>query len=395
MSESDSDSVEGLNDKLKSLNTFCTNNRLKVNMEKTKCMTFNRTGRLIRRNFFLNGIKLENVRSYKYLGLMFTPSGEIKSALDDLRSRALKAYMSLKHKLGTIFYAYVDETTKIFDTMIKPILLYSSDFWGCLKLPKNNPVENLHSMFCKQLLQVQKSTTNIGVLLEVGRTPLMLTAQKLAVKNWDRIRRSNANELLKFSYVDANTESLTWFVRIKDCLAENGICQITDNLIIPDINNVHVKLFNRLTDIFHQQSFEAIKKPDSKLRTYSLIKEGVGIENYLKCIHNHNHRSELTKFRLSNHKLMIEVGRHQKIPLENRFCPSCPNVVEDEIHFLINCELYREIRKPIIEKCNDLKQNFAYYSDQQKFIFIMKSPLLVFDLTRFISSAIKEKNLLL
>ena len=128
-----SDSVEGLNDKLKSLNTFCTNNRLKVNMEKTKCMTFNRTGRLIRRNFFLNGIKLENVRSYKYLGLMFTPSGEIKSALDDLRSRALKAYMSLKHKLGTVFYAHVDETTKIFDTMIKPILLYSSDFWGCLK----------------------------------------------------------------------------------------------------------------------------------------------------------------------------------------------------------------------------------------------------------------------
>ena len=150
-----------------------------------------------------------------------------------------------------------------------------------------------------------------------------------------------------------------------------------------------------MLDIFHQQSFEAIKKPDSKLRTYSLIKEVVGIENYLKCIHNHNHRSELTKLRLSNHKLMVEVGRHQKILLENRFCPSCPNVVEDEIHFLINCELYREIRKPIIEKCNDLKQNFAYYSDQQKFIFIMKSPLLVFDLTRFISSAIKEKNLLL
>ena len=128
-----SDSVEGLNDKLKSLNTYCINNDLKVNLDKTKCMTFNKTGRLIRRNFFLGNLRIENVRSYKYLGLIFTPSGEIKTALDDLRSRALKAYMSLKHKLGNFFYTYVDETIKIFDTMIKPILLYSSDF---LNYPK-------------------------------------------------------------------------------------------------------------------------------------------------------------------------------------------------------------------------------------------------------------------
>ena len=71
--------------------------------------------------FFLDNRKLENVRSYKYLGLMYTPSGEIKTALDALRSRALKACMRLKHKLETFFCTYVDETIKIFDAMIKPI----------------------------------------------------------------------------------------------------------------------------------------------------------------------------------------------------------------------------------------------------------------------------------
>ena len=49
--------------------------------------------------------------------------------------------------------------------MIKPILLYASDFWGCLKLPKNNPIENLQMMVCIQILGVQKQTTNIDVLL--------------------------------------------------------------------------------------------------------------------------------------------------------------------------------------------------------------------------------------
>ena len=195
---------------------------------------------------------------------MVTPSGEIKTALDDLRSRALKAYMSLKYKLGTFFYTYVDETTKIFDAMIKPILLYSSDFWGCLKLPKNNPIENLHSMFCKHLLQVQKSTTNVGVLLELGRLPLTITAKKQAVKNWDRISKSHANPLLKSSYENANAESLTWFSRIINCLAENGVYHLLNNPVTPDIKNIDIKLYNRLTNIFYQESFESIKKTDSK-----------------------------------------------------------------------------------------------------------------------------------
>ena len=49
--------------------------------------------------------------------------------------------------------------------------MYSSDFCGCLKLPANNPIENLHSRFCKNILGVHKSTTNVGVLLELGRIP--------------------------------------------------------------------------------------------------------------------------------------------------------------------------------------------------------------------------------
>ena len=52
--------------------------------------------------------------------------------------------------------------------------MYMNDFWGGLKLPeeKYNPIEKLHFMACKQILGVQKQTTNIGVLLELGRVPL-------------------------------------------------------------------------------------------------------------------------------------------------------------------------------------------------------------------------------
>ena len=51
-------------------------------------MIFNKSGRLISRPFYLNGVKLEMVRSYKYLGFVITPSGEINTGLRALQDLA-------------------------------------------------------------------------------------------------------------------------------------------------------------------------------------------------------------------------------------------------------------------------------------------------------------------
>ena len=90
----------------------------------------------MRRAFHINGVQLENVRTYKYLGFLLTPSGEINSDLHDLKDRALKAYMKLRNNLGTSCNQDIMTTLTLVGVMIKPILLYNSDFWGCMKLPK-------------------------------------------------------------------------------------------------------------------------------------------------------------------------------------------------------------------------------------------------------------------
>ena len=191
-----SESEKGLNEMLKTLEEYCDENKLIINTEKTKCTIFNKSGRLLRRHFYLKGVKLENVCTYKYLGFLITPSGEISSGLKDLRDRALKAFMMLKQDLGTAFNQDVLTTLSLVDALIKPILLYVSDFWGCMKLSKCNPIGNLHIMMCKQILGVQKQTTTIRVLLELGRIPIHIYAAKLAVKNWERIKRGQANCVL-------------------------------------------------------------------------------------------------------------------------------------------------------------------------------------------------------
>ena len=91
-----------------------------------------------------------------------------------------------------------------------------------------------------------------------------------------------------------------------------------------------------MTDIFHQHAFSDINRSDSRLRTYGILKLEPGFENYLNELKSIKERTALTKFRLSNHVLMIEKGRHKKIDRTLRYCPFCPGVVEDEKHFLLH-----------------------------------------------------------
>ena len=108
----------------------------------------------MRINFYFGNDKLETTREYKYLGFIVTPSGEINTGLNDLRDRALKAFMKMKNIQGISFKKYPHITLKLFSALIEPILLYASDVWGILKLPKNNPFGNVFTSFCKQLLWV-------------------------------------------------------------------------------------------------------------------------------------------------------------------------------------------------------------------------------------------------
>ena len=54
----------------------------------------------------------------------------------------------------------------------------------------------------------------------------------------------------------------------------------------------------------------------------------------------------LTKIRISAHSLAIETRRYTKpvTPSDQRTCKYCKHLVEDEIHFLLQCPQYSSIR---------------------------------------------------
>jgi len=115
-------------------------------------MIFNKTGRFLQRSLKVGHEIIYTINNYKYLEFIITPSGEINTGLKDLKDRALRAYYSLKNKMGRYFMLCPSTSLHLFDSLIKPILLYNSDFWGCHKMPANNPIDNAHMRFCKEFI---------------------------------------------------------------------------------------------------------------------------------------------------------------------------------------------------------------------------------------------------
>ena len=92
---------------------------------------------------------------------------------------------------------------------------------------------------------------------------------------------------------------------------------------------------------------------------------------------------------------MIETGRHKKIAASARFCSFCQMQIEDEIHFVIKCQIYDALRKPLVEACTALKQNFNHYTDREKFIFILTTENLQSILAKFVFLAEEHRSILL
>ena len=378
---------------LRNLMSYTEENSMQVNLDKTKCMIFNKTGRLIRRTFHFGDAKLEMVNEYKYLGFLVTPSFNITRALIDLRDRGLRAYGALKAKLGISFRKHIPTTLYLFDSLIKPIILYASDFWATLKLPQNNPVEVFHRKFCKQLLGVHTQTTNMAVYLELGRLPLDLYGRKNAAKNWDRIYlKQTGNELLLAS---CNEPENTWISSVKNTFEKVGMLDVFLNENPSTTTTTFCALFDREKDIFTQTAFEALKSM-SKMKTYKLLKQSWKVEDYLLRMGNVSDRTALTKLRLSDHTLVIEKGRHQNINESDRTCPFCPGHVEDEFHFLIKCPIFKHLRKSLLDDVEVLCIGFSYPQDQNFLMWLLLNNPIISDSTgKFIRSSMELRAFLL
>ena len=373
-----SETEDWLQKSLDGLNTFCTMNKLKVNIDKTKCMIFNKGGRLLKTDkFFFDNKEIEIVRHFSYLGFLVSPSFSIKELLNDIYKRGLKAYYKLKNILGSVFRKDIQLTIKLFDALVRPILLYGVDVWGCFKASSNNtnPIEKLNIRLCKNLLGVKRNTSNVGCRCELGRHNLIAIGFKSTIKNWLRIASGNRSKIISRFYDKSLENSSSWATKMKNILFKHGMGDVweqhhnTENDIVNSslVNTIH----QRIMHCKQQNTFAELHK-QPKMRTYCQFKGDFIMEPYLSEINLLPSRVMISKFRLSDHRLEIESGRYHrpKKRLEDRKCQTC-DVLEDEKHCLLSCRINEKARVTAFNTISKYKPSFSYMNTSSKFLYLM------------------------
>ena len=62
------------------------------------------------------------------------------------------------------------------------------------------------------------------------------------------------------------------------------------------------------------------------------------------------HRSAFATFRCGVAPVRIKTDRYEGLELNRRICPLCKNGIEDEIHVMLHCPVYSNLRKVLLDK---------------------------------------------
>ena len=93
---------------------------------------------------------------------------------------------------------------------------------------------------------------------------------------------------------------------------------------------------------------------------------------------------------------MIEKGRHHKkpIPRTERLCKFC-EVVEDELHFIVSCDLFETERETLFEACRNSSALFEGMADEMKLIFILTNEDTVIEsrLGNFVYNSFRKRSI--
>ena len=316
-----STSENGLQKSLNGLGRFCQDWRLSINTNKTKIMIFNKAGKLLNTHISICQQAIECVKSYKYLGILFSNSGKFTNAKKDLLQRGYKSMF----KLTSMFKMSKPNFTTcmhLCDHVVKPVLLYGSEIWcdsifnnndNIYNLLKNDIVEACQLKFCRYVLGVNKKAQNIGVYGDTGRFPIAIDATMSFMKYWHRLVNSNEQheDILYYVYKEnrLQTTKNVWFTHVINMTSFINVnINLTNvsksfyiNKLKTNLKNVYIKGWK--AELF---SDERKANHGNKLRMYRKFKSEFKTESYIKYCNNENYRTSLARFRLGAHRLNIE-----------------------------------------------------------------------------------------
>ena len=133
----------------------------------------------------------------------------------------------------------------------------------------------------------------------------------------------------------------------------------------------------------------------NKLRTYRIFKDRLETSSYIKLVQDRECRRILSNFRCGSLPLAVETGRFTKpyTNLHDRKCIYCKlDKVEDEKHFLLECDFYSDLRDDFYAHILNIYPTFCSFNQDEKLHFLMNSDFIQKKLSIFIIQIYKRRK---
>jgi len=239
----------------------------------------------------------------------------------------------------------------------------------------------VHNRACRYFLGVGKYTANAAVQGDTGLLPPMVGQWETITRQWCRMCNMADDRLnkviFKWAFRIGNKKCKNWIwttstfyksVNLGRLVGVN-LCLNKDETV-KLVSDVVRELFFNKWQVSVRSVEGSSRTGGNKLRTYRNFKQEFSTELYVTCMMDRKYRRAMALFRCGNAPIRIETGRYEGLEISERLCLSCESV-EDEMHVLVRCPLYDDVRQELFNVFNAQYTYFNDMSDVEKTCFIL------------------------
>ena len=393
------ENAKDLQIQLNIVNEWCKTWRMELNQDKTKVLHF-RPGSAPQTSctFKCGELNIELATKYKYLGLYFNDNMDDTEIIKDVAKGAIRALGAVitKYKgTGGILY---ESFTKLYEACVQPVLLYGAGIWGSKEYTKLNSIQN---RACRYFLGLPKTASNLASRGDMGWLSVHAKQKLEMVRLWCRLKNMDETRLTRkifdWSYSVSLSNVKTWEHNVKKYLREANMSHYAGKE--PVNTKASLSMFRDYLNKKDKADWARNVWDDTnnetngnKLRLYRCFKSDIFVETYVTTIMPFAHKRGLAMLRCGSLPLEVELGRRKKLLLENRICKMCTDEkIEDEIHFLLECPLYDDLRSNLLlYLCNDFVENDNL---KDQYCCLLSNPNIQAELGKCVFKMIERRKL--
>ena len=245
--------------------------------------------------------------------------------------------------------------------------------------------EKINQSCSRMLLSVHRKASRLAVMGDLGRYPLAVKAMSQCINYRACLASKPADSMVGL----AMAEMQSMADQGQDCWLARAD-KMAELLNLPSIRfsktsgkkttSIVKSYFDRFwLDQIKSSRVGADGLTHNKLSTYSSVKAFFGREPYIDLVKNRNQRCQLSRLRVSAHRLECELGRYKRplVPRDQRFCRYCPpqpgldglavRPVDTECHCLTECQVGQDERVVLYRDISSRNSRFSSLCNADKF----------------------------